>query len=117
MVHMAEKIVATYDKEFDTLYLYREGVKAKGAVEIGDFIVEFTDQLNKAVAVEILNATRVLTDLSGKRVTKEMLSEVTKASIKTIHKPGAVYVAYSIACKANNKPSDISNAITIPIKA
>jgi len=48
-----------YDEENDSLFVYLEGYKSKGAVEIGDFVFDF-DGKGNLVAMEIFNASEIL---------------------------------------------------------
>jgi len=47
-----------YDTENDSLFVYLEGVKSKGAVEVGNFVLDF-DENNDLVAMEILEAKNI----------------------------------------------------------
>lgn len=47
-----------YDVENDSLFVYLEGAKSKGAVEIGNFVLDF-DCENNLVAMEILDAKEI----------------------------------------------------------
>ena len=115
MVVMEEKVTVSYDEEFDTLYLNKPSIKSRGSVEIGDFVVEFSDEMQKVVAIEILNASRVLSGIFGRTVTKEMLKSITSASFRTIHTPGAIYIAYGIACSVQNRKETLESTITVPV--
>ena len=116
VVVMEEEIKVTYDREFDTLYLCRPGLKPKGAVEIGDFIIEFTDEMQRAVAVEILNATSVLSDVLGRDVTPQMLSHVIGARIRTVRKLDAVYVFYAITWQVPaSDEENVDGTVTVPL--
>jgi len=45
-----------YDSENDNLFVYLEGKKSEGAVELGNVILDFDDNYN-LVAMQILNVT------------------------------------------------------------
>ena len=67
-----------YDSENDDLFVYLEG-KSKGAIELGNFILDFDDEGN-LIAMQILNASEVLSKLLSKIIelnkTKEMQVEI-----------------------------------------
>ena len=44
-----------YDSENDSLFVYLEGSKSKGAVEVGNFVLDF-DESNNLIAMEIMDA-------------------------------------------------------------
>lgn len=48
-----------YDEENDSLFVYLEGAKSNGAVELGDFVFDF-DKKGNLVAMEIFNVSEVL---------------------------------------------------------
>ena len=116
VVDMEEKVMVSYDEEFDTLYLHRPGVRTQGAVEIGDFVIEFSSQLQKAVAVEILNASRVLSEVSGQEITPTFLSHIVKAGLRTVHRADAVYVLYSITWAYQQQEECLAGTITVPLR-
>jgi len=113
---MDREIVVKYDNEFDTLYLVRPGLKPKGSIEIGDFIVEFSPELQKAIAIEITNASRVLSSLSDSKITKGMLTNIIRGTFRTIQTTNAVYISYGIICRYKNVETELDNSITVPIK-
>src|SRR3989338_2838377 len=49
----------SYDGENDDLFIYAEGKKSAGAVEVGDFVFDFDEEEN-LVAIQIMNASEVL---------------------------------------------------------
>ena len=56
-----------YDEENDSLFIYLPDKKSSGAVEFGNFILDF-DENEQLVAVEILEASEVLSKLIKKIV-------------------------------------------------
>ena len=55
----------SYDKKNDDLFVYLEGSKSAGGVEIGNFIFDFDKEKN-LIAIQILNASDVLSKLISK---------------------------------------------------
>jgi uncharacterized protein YuzE len=54
-----------YDEENDDLFLFEEGKKSSGAVEIGNFVIDFDEDEN-FVGLEILDASEVLSKILSK---------------------------------------------------
>ena len=54
-----------YDEKNDDLFVYLPNVKSEGAVEVGNFIVDF-DKKENLVAIQILEASKVLKRLMSK---------------------------------------------------
>lgn len=105
-----------YDDENDSLFLYREGEKAKGGVEIGDFLVDLDMKLNKVVSLEIMNASKILALHLSKKIDKESLMNIKKVSLRTIHKDNSIYVIYGIVSVRKNKEIHEDSFIPIPIR-
>ncbi|MBN1639440.1 MAG: DUF2283 domain-containing protein [Ignavibacteriales bacterium] len=70
-----EKFNFNYDKNSDDLFVYLEGKKSKGAVELGNFILDFDEDSN-LVAMEILNVSEVLTKILSKMIKLSNIKEV-----------------------------------------
>ncbi|MFQ5648187.1 MAG: DUF2283 domain-containing protein [Candidatus Aenigmatarchaeota archaeon] len=111
-----EKVNFRYDKENDILYLFKD-IKPRGSIECGDFIVEFTADLQKAVGLEILNASKVLSKLFPKFPVKSSLMHIKKASLRTIHRPELIIVQYAFFSKIQRDHTvskEFSQSIAIP---
>ena len=74
-----EKFNFSYDSDNDDLFMYLEGKKSNGAVELGNFILDF-DNKNNLVAIQILNASEVISKIMSKVIKMNMIREV-KANI------------------------------------
>ena len=71
----------SYDEENDDLFIYLEGKKSAGAVEIGDFIIDFDEDEN-LVAVQIINASEVLSKLVSKVISLSEIRNIRADIIK-----------------------------------
>jgi len=60
-----EKFNFDYDSENDDLFVYLEGKKSAGGVELGNFILDF-DKKGDLVAIQILNISEVLNKFFSK---------------------------------------------------
>jgi len=63
-----------YDADNDSLFVYLEGSKSKGAVEIGNFVLDF-DENNDLVAMEIFDAKEIFKILLTKIIELNNLKE------------------------------------------
>ena len=80
-----------YDLENDDLFVYLDGAKSKGAVEVGNFVFDFGEN-GDLVAIEIIDAKETLGVLMSKVVElgniREFRAEATNfrnmASVKFI---------------------------------
>jgi len=74
---MLSKFKTDYDAEEDLLYLYNENKKSKGSIEFGDLIVDLEKQ-GTIVGLEIFEASKYLSELTNKKITKEILDKMQK---------------------------------------
>jgi hypothetical protein len=96
-----EAIKVSYGRNDDILFIRRTNEKPRGSVEIGDFIIDFSQDMQKAVGLEVLNASNVLSKQLGVRISKEALSNIHKAMLRTEHRGDAIYVIYGIMLAEN----------------
>lgn len=54
-----EKFNFSYDSKCDDLFVYLDGKKSSGAIELGNFILDFDDK-GDLVAIQIMNISEVL---------------------------------------------------------
>ena len=83
-----EKFNFSYDSENDDLFVYLEGKKSKGAVELGNFILDF-DSKGNLVAMQILNISEVLSKILSKIINVSKLKE-TKMDIVNFRNMDAI---------------------------
>lgn len=60
-----EKFNFDYDLKNDDLFVYLEGKKSSGAIELGDFVLDF-DKEGNLVAIQIMNASEVFAKILSK---------------------------------------------------
>ncbi len=70
-----EKFNFSYDLENDDLFIYLKERKSKGAIELGNFILDF-DSKGDLVAMQILNVSEVLAKILSKMIKASNLKEV-----------------------------------------
>ena len=70
-----EKFNFSYDEGNDDLFVYLERKKSAGAVELGNFILDFDDK-GDLVAMQILNASEVLSKILSGIIEISKLKEV-----------------------------------------
>ena len=71
----------SYDQENDDLFIYLEGKKSAGAVEVEDFIFDF-DKDENLVAIELINASDILSKLVSKVISLTKISSIQVDIIK-----------------------------------
>ncbi len=70
-----EKFNFNYDTENDDLFIYLEGKKSKGAIELGNFVLDF-DAEGNLVAIQILSASLTLSKILSKVIKMNMIREI-----------------------------------------
>jgi len=103
---MAEKVSIDYDKENDSVFLYKRG-NVKGSIDIGDFIVDLSPT-GKILGIEILDASKNF------KVSKDLLSNIKKASLNVIYRRDVIQI---MAFLLLAKKLEIKTMIPIPISA
>jgi uncharacterized protein YuzE len=64
-----------YDEENDDLFIYLDGSKSNGAVEIGNFVIDF-DKDENFVALELTDASKILSKLLAKIIELNKIREL-----------------------------------------
>jgi len=70
-----EKFNFDYDSESDDLFVYLEGKKSSGAVELENFILDFDDK-NNLIAMQITNVSEVLAKILSRVVEVSKIKEI-----------------------------------------
>ncbi len=70
-----EKFNFNYDVDNDDLFVYLEGKKSAGAIELGNFILDF-DENERLVAMQILNASEVFSKILSKIKEVSQIKEI-----------------------------------------
>ena len=104
-----EKFNFSYDKENDDLFIYLEGKKSAGAIELGNFILDF-DNKGDLVAMQILNVSEVFSKILSKMI---KLSEIKEIKVEIINFRNMEAVKFSIS---DNKTEEKTNILIPHIK-
>ena len=91
-----ERIKISYVVKDDILFIRKAGEKPRGTVEIGDFVIDFSTELDKAVGLEVMNASTILSKSLGVKVKKADLKNIKKAMLRTEHRGHVIYILYGI---------------------
>jgi uncharacterized protein YuzE len=104
---MAAKLKVDYDFENDILWLY-SGNKVDDSLELDNFVVDFSK--SSVVGLEINKASEVLSRLSSKEISKEMVENIKEAVLKTHVEKNLLFIVALI------KISGIKGVETIPVQ-
>ena len=70
-----EKFNFSYDSENDDLFVYLKKKKSAGAIELGNFILDF-DKKGDLVAMQIFNVSEVFSKILSKMVEVSKIKEI-----------------------------------------
>lgn len=88
---MLNKFKFDYDTENDLLYLYNPKKKSKGSIEFGELIIDL-EKKGGIAGIEIFDASKYLSELTNKKITKKALKNLEKASLSYSVKKGTVMI-------------------------
>lgn len=109
---MVKNAKIDFDYENDILYLYL-GEKVKDSLQIENFVIDFS-QDNKIVAIEILDASKILSELSETDITKDALSKIESAGMSVYHGKELIYILMVIRLSINHESVDIRIPVPAP---
>ena len=72
---MMQNFKSSYDKENDDLFLYLDGSKSKGSIELGNFVFDLDENQN-IVGIQIFEASPVLSRLLSNLVQLTIIKEI-----------------------------------------
>lgn len=103
---MSNKFKFDYDEEEDLLYIYNENKKSKGSIEFGDLIVDL-DKNQNVVGLEIFDASKYLSYLTNKRITKKQLKKIETASLFFSVEKGFILIKFVLPLNKERIPVPI----------
>ena len=102
---MVKKAKVDYDYENDVLYVYT-GEKVKDSLDIGNFVIDFSSD-DRIVSVEVMDASKFLSEMLDIRVTKKLLSGIETAGINIYQGREMLYVVLVLPLIVNNQRMDV----------
>jgi len=115
MVKMVQAKVS-YDSEEDSLFLYRSGVRSKGSVIAGNFILDLSHK-GTVKGIEIMKATKTLSIVEDRKIPKEFFKHIQKANIRTKIENNIVYGVFSLVSLVERKKEVVDSYVQIPLMA
>ena len=105
------KVIADYDVESNSLCVQVVGKRSSFSVDNGDLVIDF-DSEKAVVGVEFLGASRILSIISKKEITKDMLRNIKKCDLVSKRSGNTLVVRFVIELSQNTV---ITNSITLPL--
>ncbi|MFH1588817.1 MAG: DUF2283 domain-containing protein [Candidatus Diapherotrites archaeon] len=103
---MKNEFKSDYDFQEDLLYLYDEKKKSSGSIELGDLVID----LNKGeiVGLEIFNASKYLSSLTNKKITKTDLRKIRKPLVSFTPQKGIILIKLILSIEKQKIPASIA---------
>lgn len=98
-----EKFDFSYDSANDDLFVYNKDRKSKGAIELGNFILDF-DNSGNLVAMEITDASKVISKLVSKIV---QLSRIKQMNVEIVNFRNMDAIQFEIITDAQNFKANV----------
>ena len=105
------KFQIQYDDEYDILFIYDKVKRSSHGIEWGDIDLSY-DKMGKLVNLELNNASKLLSNLTKKKVTRAALKKISECKLDTMEKNGLLYINFKFLFK-NNKIKPIEDTLTV----
>lgn len=109
---MAAKMKIDYDEDNDILWIH-SGRKISDSLEVDQFVVDFLRD-GSVSGVEIMDASKVISNLSSHRVSKEYLKNIEDARLRPYRSKDIVYIVVLLKVLVNNKVESMSIQVPAP---
>lgn len=104
---MQESFKVDYDSGEDILFAYNSSVKSSGSVELGELVIDL-DRAGEIVALEVFNASSYLSELTNKRISKELLKKMEKALVSFTARGGTTIIKIFLQVEKETVPATIA---------
>src|SRR3989344_6147740 len=95
-----------YDSENDVLWVYT-GKKVRDSLEMDKFVLDFSPD-DKIVGVEIIDASKTISNISFQKITKGALSNIKNASINVYPSKELVFISLALVLTIGDSQTEIS---------
>jgi uncharacterized protein YuzE len=104
---MPNEFKADFDEKEDLLFIYNPKKKSKGSAELGELIIDFG--IDGGIAgLEIFEASKYLSELTGRKISIEQLKEVENAGMTVNEKKGTLIIKIILAIENEKVPATIA---------
>ena len=83
-----------YDSKYDDLFVFNSESKSKGAIEFGDLVIDFDNNM-KVVGLELINASEYLSKIVD-GFDKKLLSDIKQCNFSAVHHKNMIIIKLSI---------------------
>ena len=109
----AGKFRIQYDDEYDILFIYNKVKRSSQGIEWGDIDLSY-DKMGKLVNLELNNASKLLSNLTKRNVSKALLKKISDCKLETKERGGILYINFKLLFEGKGiKPIED----TLPVKS
>jgi len=101
-----------YDDEWDILYAYT-GTRVRDSFEVNNFVIDFSMD-NKVVGIEIMDASKTISELVGRKVGAVVLSRIDQASISVIPGKDLSYIFLTVSAPGDRAKTEMRIPLAAP---
>ncbi|HZX34022.1 MAG TPA: DUF2283 domain-containing protein, partial [archaeon] len=96
-----------YDYAEDSLFMYNEKKKSGGSVELGELVIDL-DRAGNVAALEISGASKYLSELTGRKLSRAQLKKMDEAAITVNAKKGTIIIKIFLPIENEKVPATIA---------
>ena len=100
-----------YDDDYDDLAIFKKGLRYYGSIDFDNLILDFTSK-GEFKGIELMDATKYLSNLTGEKVTKEQLMNIADCDITAVKSGEQLIVRVTLLLKDK---TTIKTAVTAPL--
>jgi len=109
---MPECASVRYDTEWDILYAHTDD-KVKDSLELNDFVIDFSMD-NKVVGIEIMDASKTISGLVGRKIGAAVLSKIDRASISVSVGRDVAYIFLTVSAPGDRAKTEMRIPFAAP---
>ena len=107
---MVRNLKIDYDDENDVLWLH-QNKKVQDSLELGNYVIDFSK--GDILGLEIIDASEVLSRLSSKQISKEMLKNIQNAVLKVHMEKDLIFIVVLLRL-SDSKVKEIPIQVNAP---
>lgn len=113
MLHIFE---FDYDKDNDILFLFDKKSKSRHSIRLSNEIFFDLDNKDQLAGLELRNASELLTNISGKKISPDDLETISKTKLQIQEIGGLAFIKIHLTLLKNGEEEEIPATITVPTK-
>jgi len=109
---MHEGAKVRYDTEWDILYAHTDD-KVRDSLELNNFVIDFSMD-NKVVGIEIMDASKTISEIIGRKIGAAALSKIDRASISVSVGKDLSYIFLTVSMSADKAKTELRIPVVAP---